>query len=161
MGATAVWLSLVTIVVVLTRKTLREAPRRRWHTGHTRERRRHASRKTAKGWRREGADAAAAAASGSAWVEATAAAGAGLVLGQHWVGVGLALCGVGRGDAVDDGLCLFVADLLVVVDDVAQVVPAAVMGLADAHRVVGEVNIAVVAEDCGRGGGGVSFLKLL
>jgi len=67
--------------------------------------------------------------------------------------VGLALCGVGRGDAVDDGLGLFVADLLVVVDDVAQVVPAAVVGLAHAHRVVGEVDIAVVAEEFRHDGG--------
>lgn len=33
-----------------------------------------------------------------------------LVLGQHWVGVSLALGGVGGGDAVNDGLGLFVAD---------------------------------------------------
>ena len=43
---------------------------------------------------------------------------------------------------------------LVVLDDVAQVVAAAVVGLAHAHRVVGEVDIAVVAEElrhgCGR-----------
>jgi hypothetical protein len=36
---------------------------------------------------------------------------------------------------------------LVVVDDVAQVVAAAVVGFAHAHRVVGEVDVAVVAED--------------
>lgn len=76
---------------------------------------------------------------------------AGLVLRQHGVRVGLALGGVGRGDAVDDGLGLLVPDLLVVIDDVAQVVPAAVMRLAHAHRVVREVHVAVVAEDC-RGG---------
>lgn len=34
---------------------------------------------------------------------------------------------------------------LVVVDDVAQVVAAAVVGLAHAHRVMGEVDIAVIA----------------
>lgn len=38
-------------------------------------------------------------------------------------------------------------DLLVVVDDVAQVVSAAVVSLAHAHRVVREVHVAVVAED--------------
>lgn len=73
---------------------------------------------------------------------------AGLVLGKHWVGVGLALGGVGGGDAVDDGLGLLMADLLVVVDDVAQVVAPAVVGLAHAHGVVRQVDIAVVAEDC-------------
>lgn len=62
--------------------------------------------------------------------------------------MGLALGGVGGGDAVDDGLGLLVADLLVVVDDVAQVVPAAVVRLAHAHRVVRQVHVAVVAEDC-------------
>lgn len=35
---------------------------------------------------------------------------AGLVLREHGVGVGLALGGVGGGDAVNDGLGLFVAD---------------------------------------------------
>ena len=47
------------------------------------------------------------------------------------------------------------SDLLVVVDDIAQVVATRVMRLAHAHRVVGEVDIAVVAEElrhgCGRG----------
>lgn len=46
------------------------------------------------------------------------------------------------------------ADLLVVVDDIAQVVATGVVRLADAHGVVGEVDIAVVAEElrhgCGR-----------
>lgn len=37
---------------------------------------------------------------------------------------------------------------LVVVNDVAQVVAAAVVCLAHAHAVVREVDIAVVAEDC-------------
>lgn len=80
---------------------------------------------------------------------AEAAEAAGLILGQHGVVVGLALGGVGGGDGVDDGLGLLVADLLVVIDDVAQVVAARVVRLAHAHRVVREVDIAVVAEDCG------------
>lgn len=46
------------------------------------------------------------------------------------------------------------SDLLVVVDDIAQVVATGVVRLADAHGVVGEVDIAVVAEElrhgCGR-----------
>lgn len=50
--------------------------------------------------------------------------------------MGLALGGVGGSDGVDDGLGLLVTDLLVVVDDVAQVVAAAVVGFAHAHRVV-------------------------
>lgn len=73
-----------------------------------------------------------------------------LVLGQHGVGMGLALGGVGRGDGVDDGLGLLVPNLLVVVHDVAQVVAAAVVRLADRHAVVRQVDIAVVAEDCVR-----------
>jgi hypothetical protein len=40
-----------------------------------------------------------------------------------------------------------VSDLLVIVDDVAQMVSAGVVGLAHAHRVVRQVHIAVVAED--------------
>ena len=70
---------------------------------------------------------------------------AGLVVRQHGVGVGLALGGVGGGDGVDDGLGLLVADLLVVVYDIAQVVSAGVVGASHAHGVVGEVDIAVVA----------------
>jgi hypothetical protein len=46
------------------------------------------------------------------------------------------------------------SNLLVVVDDVAQVVATRVVRLADAHGIVGEVDIAVVAEElrhgCGR-----------
>jgi hypothetical protein len=60
----------------------------------------------------------------------------GLVLGEHGVGVGLALGGVGGGDGVDDGLGLFVADLLVVVDYIAEVVAAGVVRFADGHGVV-------------------------
>lgn len=37
---------------------------------------------------------------------------------------------------------------LVVVYNIAQVVATAVVCFAHAHRVVGEVDIAVVAEDC-------------
>lgn len=47
------------------------------------------------------------------------------------------------------------SDLLVVVDDVAQVVATRVVRFAHAHGVVREVDIAVVAEElrhgCGRG----------
>lgn len=84
--------------------------------------------------------------------EAHAHAAPGLVLREHGVVVGLALGGVRRGDGVDDGLGFFVANLLVVVDDVAQVVAAAVVGLAHAHAVVREVDIAVVAKDWEEGG---------
>jgi hypothetical protein len=99
-------------------------------------------------------------------------AAAGLVLGQHRVRVGLTFGGVGVGDGVDDGLGFLVADFcdrnllaffvwerfervlgertLVVVNHVTEVVAAAVVRLAHAHRVVREVDIAVVAEDCDR-----------
>lgn len=47
------------------------------------------------------------------------------------------------------------SDLLVVVDDIAQMVATGVVRLAHAHGVVGQVDIAVVAEEfrhgCGRG----------
>ena len=39
------------------------------------------------------------------------------------------------------------SDLLVVVDDIAEMVAAGIMGFADAHGVVGEVDVAVVAEE--------------
>lgn len=51
---------------------------------------------------------------------------------------------------------MFVDHTLIVLNNVAEVVAAAVVGLAHAHRVVGEVDIAVVAlvgrvsDSCGR-----------
>jgi hypothetical protein len=91
---------------------------------HARERRRHASRE-AERWGRESI--------------------ARLVLGQHGIGMSLALGSVGGCDGVYDRLRLLVADLLVVVDDIAQMVSAAVVRLADAHGVVREVHITVIA----------------
>lgn len=44
---------------------------------------------------------------------------------------------------------LLVADLLVVLDDVTQMVTAAVVSLAHAHGVVRKVHIAVIACRCG------------
>ena len=44
------------------------------------------------------------------------------------------------------------AYLLVVVDDVAEVVAPAVVGFAHAHAVVGEVDVAVIAEEFGHFG---------
>jgi len=64
--------------------------------------------------------------------------------------VGLPFSGVGRRDTVDNGLRLLVSYLLVVVDDIAQVVSAAIVCLADAHGVMRQVHIAVIAKDCKR-----------
>lgn len=61
--------------------------------------------------------------------------------------MGLPFGSIGRGDAVDDGLCLLVADLLVVVDDVAKMVATTVVGFAHRHGVVRQVDIAVIAEE--------------
>lgn len=70
--------------------------------------------------------------------------------GQLWLQRhALSLGRVRTRDAVDDSLCLLVTDLLVVVDDVTEVISAAVVRLSDAHRVVREVDIAVVAEEFG------------
>lgn len=72
-----------------------------------------------------------------------------LVLRQHGVGVGLAFGSVGGGDGVDDGLGLLVADLLVVVDNVSQMVSTAVVRLPHTHGVVREVDIAIVTKELG------------
>lgn len=61
--------------------------------------------------------------------------------------MGLAFGGIGVGDGVDDGLGLFVTDLLVVIDNVAEMVATAVVGLAHAHGVVREVDIAIIAKE--------------
>lgn len=63
--------------------------------------------------------------------------------------MGLALGSVRRSNRVNDGLGLFVTNLLVIVYNVAQVVSAAVVGLAHRHGVVREVDIAVVAKELG------------
>ena len=60
-------------------------------------------------------------------------------------------------DAVDYALRLLGSNLLVVVDDITEVVTAAVVSFAHAHRVVGEVDIAVVAEEFRHLGGGLSW----
>ena len=49
-------------------------------------------------------------------------------------------------------------DLLVVVYNVAKVVAAAVVSFAHAHAVVGEVDVAVVAEEFGHLGGVLSAI---
>lgn len=59
---------------------------------------------------------------------------------------------VGVGDTVDDLLGLVARYLFVVGLDVAEVVAAVVMRLPNAHTVVCEVNIAVVAEELGHRG---------
>lgn len=56
-----------------------------------------------------------------------------LLLVKHGILRCLAFCDVGGGDGVDDILCLFVADLLVVFDDVTDVVTTAVVGFTDRH----------------------------
>ena len=109
------------------RKSRRQATLKRWKTRRQARGRCHACRRTEPRRRRAGC--------------------------QHGVVRGLALGRVRVCDAVDDALCFFMADLLVVVDDVAQVVAAGVVRLAHAHRVVREVDIAVVAEELGHGRG--------
>lgn len=96
------------------------------------------------------------------------------LLAQHGVCACLAFGGVGGGDGVDDGLGFFVPDFcgipvlsapvpasrswlrlwelgmrvlltLIIFHHVSKVVLPAVVGFADAHGVVGEVDIAIVA----------------
>jgi hypothetical protein len=54
-----------------------------------------------------------------------------------------------------------VADLLVVVDDVAEVVAPAVVCFPHAHAIVREVDVAVVAEELRHFGGGDTFLRVV
>lgn len=61
--------------------------------------------------------------------------------------MGLAFSGVRGSDGVDDGLRFLVADLLVVVNDVAEMVSATVVCLAHAHAIMREIDIAVIAKD--------------
>ena len=71
----------------------------------------------------------------------------------HGVRARLPLGVIAVGDAVDDALRLLVPDLLVVLDDIAEVVAAGVVGFAHAHAVVREVDVAVVAEEFRHGDG--------
>jgi len=61
--------------------------------------------------------------------------------------VGLAFCVVCVGNTIDDLLCLVARYLLVVGLHVAEMVAAIVVRFPHAHAVVGEVDIAVVAEE--------------
>ena len=153
------------VVLRLTRQALGKAARRHGRRArHAWEgRRRHAGGEV-EGRRRKGASGTRAGSTAGNTARSTATlvrrmevrgqarrrpGGRGLVLWQHRVGVSLALGGVRGGNAVDNGLGLLVTDLLVVVDDVPQVVATAVVSLPHAHRVVRQVDVAVVAEDCG------------
>lgn len=64
----------------------------------------------------------------------------------------LTFCAVCIRNAVDDLLCLLRGNLFIVGLDVAEVVAAAVVRLADAHAIVREVHIAIVAEEFGHCG---------
>jgi len=59
----------------------------------------------------------------------------------------MALSSVGVCYRIDDALRLLVSELLIVVNDIPEMVPTAVMSFADAHRVVRKVNIAVIAKE--------------
>ena len=67
----------------------------------------------------------------------------------------LTFCAVCICNAVDDLLCLLRGNLFVIGLDVAEVVAAAVVRLADTHTVVREVHITVVAEELRHRGEGV------
>jgi len=56
---------------------------------------------------------------------------------------------VGIGNTINDLLCLVAGYLLVVGLNVAEVVATIVVGLAHTHTIVGEVDIAVIAEKFG------------
>ena len=62
-------------------------------------------------------------------------------------GVRLALGVVRISDTVNDQLRLLARDLFVVGLNIAQVIATGIVSLAHAHGVVGEVDIAVVAEE--------------
>ena len=64
-------------------------------------------------------------------------------------GIRLAFRTVRVCNTVDDLLCLVARYLLVVGLDVAEVVATVVVGLAHAHTIVREVDIAIVTEELG------------
>lgn len=75
-----------------------------------------------------------------------------LILRKHRICVCLAFSSIRRGDGVDDGLSLLVADLLVIVNYVSQMVSTTVVSLAHTHGIVREVDIAIIAEELGHFG---------
>lgn len=69
----------------------------------------------------------------------------GACLLQHRIG--LSFRSIGIRDRINNGLCLFVSNLLVVFCDVSQVVATSVMRLSNRHGVMREVDIAIIAEE--------------
>lgn len=59
---------------------------------------------------------------------------------------------VGLSDGINDGLLPLVTDLLIVVYDIAQVIASAVVRFPYRHGVMGEVDVAVIAEVFRHGG---------
>ena len=67
----------------------------------------------------------------------------------YWVVSALSFRRVRVCYGVNDALRLLVPDLLIVVDYISEVVAATVVCFAHAHGIVGEVDVAVVAEELG------------
>lgn len=102
---------------------------KRWHTpGHTHWRTAHASH-----------------GHGSSWETS-----AEVLLEQR---IRLSFGVVGVSYTINDLLRLIGGDLLVVGLDIAQVIATVVVSFADAHTIVGEVDIAVIAKELGHVGG--------
>lgn len=72
----------------------------------------------------------------------------------------LAFCVVCIGDTVDDLLCLVARYLFVVGLNVTEVVAAVVVRLAHAHTIVGEIDIAVIAEELGHRGFAIDLVVM-
>jgi len=68
---------------------------------------------------------------------------------QHWICASLSLRGVGGRDGVNDRLCFLMSNLLIILDHVPQMISSRIMCFAHTHRVMREVDIAVITKEFG------------
>lgn len=66
---------------------------------------------------------------------------------EHRVGAGLAFGGIRGRYGVDDRLSFLMTDFLIVIQHISLVVATAVVSLSHTHRVMSEIDIAIVAEE--------------
>lgn len=75
------------------------------------------------------------------------------------IGKSLPLGGVRGRYGIDNRLCLFLSNLLIILQHVPQMIPTRIVCLTHAHRVMREVDIAVVAEEFWHPGLQTTFQK--
>lgn len=87
------------------------------------------------------------------WWESSKAWPEVLLIVQHRIAACLSFCRVRVCDAVNHTLRPLLSNLLVVIYDISNVITSAVVRLSNTHRIVCEVDVAIVAKELGHDGG--------